>query len=57
MAKRSITIRFEESDAEALEEKARAARQATGDAVSLSDLVRKAVREYLKHGDDNAERD
>lgn len=57
MAKRSITVRIEESDAQALEDTARAARQATGDNIGLSDVVREAITEYLKNGDDNAGRD
>lgn len=48
MAKKSITIRIEERDADALAEMARAERQRTGDAVGLSDIVRGAVREYLE---------
>lgn len=47
MAKRSVTARFEASDVDALERIARQRRQATGDPVSVSDLLREAVADYL----------
>lgn len=47
MPKRSVTVRFEIADVDALERIARDRRQATGDAVSVSDLMREAVAEYL----------
>lgn len=57
MAKKSITVRFSEHDAAEIEEVARAARKATGEQVSVSDVVREAVSEYLKGVDNNAGRD
>lgn len=48
MSKKSITVRLERDDAEALERLARIERQRTGGAVGLSDIVRGAVREYLE---------
>ncbi|XKH61868.1 ribbon-helix-helix protein, CopG family (plasmid) [Halomonas sediminis] len=48
MAKRSVTVRIEESDVERLEALARKKRQATGDKVGISDVIRVAVAEYLK---------
>lgn len=47
MAKKSITVRIEERDADALAEIARAERQRTGEPASVSDIVRGAVRAYL----------
>lgn len=55
--KKSITVRFSEHDAAEIEEVARAARKATGEQVSLSDVVREAVSEYLKGVNDNADND
>ena len=47
MPKRSVTARFEASDIDALERIARERRQQTGDAVSVSDLLREALAAYL----------
>ena len=43
-----ITVRLPASDADAIEQIARERRRATGDAVSTSDVIRAAVRAYLK---------
>lgn len=47
MARKSITVRVEETDAEALEALARKRRQETGNSVGLSDIVRGAISAYL----------
>jgi len=48
MAKRSVTVRIEESDVERLEALAREQRRETGDKVGISDVIRDAIAEYLK---------
>lgn len=48
MAKRSVTVRIEESDVERLEALARDQRRATGDKAGISDVIRTAIAEYLK---------
>lgn len=46
--KRSITVRVEEKDAERLEQQARLRRQADGDNVSTSDVIREAIAAHLQ---------
>lgn len=57
MAKRSVTARFEATDVDALERIARQRRQATGDPVSVSDLLREAVADYLDAQGASTEKD
>jgi hypothetical protein len=57
MPKRSVTVRFESADVDALERIARDRRQATGDAVSVSDLMREAVAEYLAAQDEGDDKE
>lgn len=57
MTDKRITVRLSGDHVEALERIAQRESDATGYTVRLSDIVRAAVREHLKKGDDNAERD
>lgn len=48
MAKRSVTVRIEESDVERLEALARDQRRESGDKIGISDVIRAAIDDYLK---------
>lgn len=58
MGSRRITVRVPDADADALEALARARRQATGDAVSTSGIVREAIAAHLAaQGDSDTSND